>query len=83
MPATANALPVPAEPVATETYPGPPNYPNYAPQYEVPAVTTQAGGGLDGTSIALGGIAVGAAALGITLIAGHRRGYFVARPTTH
>jgi hypothetical protein len=82
MPATANAKPVPAEPAATAMYPDPPNYPNYAQQYEVPPVVTQTSNGLDATSIALGGIAVGSAALGITLIAGHRRGQFVARPTT-
>ena len=83
MPASATESARPAEPAATAMYPDPPNYPNYAPQYEVPPVATnQASGGLDATSLALGGIAVGSAALGIALIAGRRRGHFVPRPTT-
>ncbi|TCM43488.1 hypothetical protein [Kribbella sp. VKM Ac-2568] len=81
MPASATEPAPSAESAATAMYPDPPNYPNYAPQYEVTPVATQAGGGLDATSIALGGIAVGTAALGITLIAGHRRSHFVPRPT--
>jgi hypothetical protein len=65
--------------------PGPPNYPSYDPQYDVSAPVAQ-GTGLDTTSIALGalgGIAVGGAALGITLAVERRRGQFVPRPTGH
>jgi hypothetical protein len=75
----------PAETSATVPNPGPPNYPNYDPQYEVSAPVEQ-GSGLETTSIALGalgGIAFGGAALGITLAVERRRGRFVPRSTEH
>jgi hypothetical protein len=59
--------------------PGPPVYPNYDPQYQVSAPVEQ-GSGLDTTSVALGalgGIALGGAALGITLAVERHRGQFV------
>jgi hypothetical protein len=63
--------------------PGPPNYPNYDPQFEVSAPAEHKSG-LDTTSVALGalgGIALGGAALGITLSVERRRGQFVPRST--
>jgi hypothetical protein len=58
--------------------PGPPNYPNYDPRYEVPrteSVVAQ-GNGLETTSVALGalgGIALAGAGLGLTLGVQRRR----------
>jgi hypothetical protein len=77
-PAIAVELPDPpvVRPSAVEQ--GPPNYPNYDPRYEVkvsPAVEQQKSG-LDTNSAvlgALGGIALGGAALGITLVVERRR----------
>jgi len=66
--------------------PGPPNYPSYDPQDEAklfPAVE-QRKSGLDTTSVALGalgGIALGGAALGITLIIERRRNLTALRST--
>ena len=85
LPATMSREPArPAETTATAMYPGPPNYPNYAPQYEeAPPVIAQTSAGLNTTPIVLGGIALAGAAVGITLIATHRRNPFVPGPTTH
>ena len=60
---------------------GPPNYPQYDPAYEVRRVEQRSG--LDTTSVALGalgGIALGGAALGITLGVQRRRDH-AALPT--
>jgi hypothetical protein len=78
-------------PVATEPAPsmfqqGPPNYPSYDPQYETklfPPVE-RSKSGLDTTSVALGalgGIALGGAALGITLVIERRRHLTALRST--
>jgi hypothetical protein len=59
----------------TTTEPGPPNYPTYAPQYEVPQVAAQ-DTGIDASSAALGalaGIALGGAGLGVALAVGRHR----------
>lgn len=61
------------EPALTE--PGPPNYPRYDPQFEVPSVTAQ-DSGIDASSAALGalaGIALAGAGLGTAyLVVRHR-----------
>ena len=80
-PATAVDQPAPT-PAATMPNPGPPNYPNYDPQYEVPRVASVADheNGLDTTSVALGalgGIALAGAGLGITLGVQRRRDHAV------
>jgi hypothetical protein len=73
-------------PSAASPYePGPPNYPSYDPRFEVSAPVKQKSG-LDTKSVALGalgGIALGGAALGITLAVGRHRGQLVPRPTEH
>ncbi|TCN31656.1 hypothetical protein EV644_12681 [Kribbella orskensis] len=79
-PAIAIDLPArdPYVPTPAVFEPGPPNYPSYDPQDEAklfPPVE-QRNSGLDTTSVALGalgGIALGGAALGITLIIEKRR----------
>ena len=57
-------------PAPTPFNPGPPNYPNYDPAYEPRAPIVLQSNGLDTNSVALGalgGIALAAAGLGITL----------------
>lgn len=79
-PAIAIELPArdPNVPTPAAFEPGPPNYPSYDPQDEAklfPPVA-QRKSGLDTTSVALGalgGIALGGAAFGITLIIERRR----------
>ncbi len=77
-PAAAIALPDPPVVVPSMAEPGPPNYPNYDPQYEVKVSSPveQRKSGIDTSSAvlgALGGIALGGAALGITLVVERRR----------
>ncbi|MEV5965036.1 hypothetical protein AB0L70_24930 [Kribbella sp. NPDC051952] len=66
------------EPAPSMFQQGPPNYPNYDPQYEAKLFqpVEQPRSGLDTTSVALGalgGIALGGAALGVTLVIERRR----------
>jgi len=74
------------EPVPSVFEQGPPNYPSYDPALETkdfPRVE-QRNGGLDATSVALGalgGIALGGAALGITLVIERRRHLTAPRST--
>lgn len=83
-PATASPNPEPNGPAGTSTTApnlGPPNYPNYDPQYEVSPVEQDSG--LDTTSVALGalgGIALGGAGLGITLGVQRRRDHATPHP---
>ena len=76
----------PNVPTPAVVEPGPPNYPSYDPEDEAklfPAVE-QRKRGLDSTSVALGalgGIALGGAALGITLIIERRRNLTALRST--
>jgi len=76
----------PSAPTPAVFEPGPPNYPSYDPQYEAklfPPVE-QRKSGLDTTSVALGalgGIALGGAALGITLTIERRRHLTTLRST--
>jgi hypothetical protein len=81
-PAAAIALPDPPVVLPSMVEPGPPNYPSYDPEIEAklfppPAQQVeQRKSGLDTTSVALGalgGIALGGAALGITLVVERRR----------
>lgn len=84
-PATASQKPEPNGPAETSTTvpnPGPPNYPNYDPQYPVSPVEQESG--LDTTSVALGAlgsIALGGAGLGITLGIQRRRDHSYAATT--
>ena len=75
LPAAAGQAPEPGS-SSSVTLPGPPNYPEYNPQYEVPRFSAQ-DTGLDTTSVALGalgGIALGGAGLGAAIvITRHRR----------
>ncbi|MFD3400130.1 hypothetical protein ACFWUU_05635 [Kribbella sp. NPDC058693] len=80
-PAIAVDQPAPT-PSATVSNPGPPNYPNYDPQYEVLRAASVADheNGLDTTSVALGalgGIALAGAGLGITFGVQRRRNHAV------
>ncbi len=87
-PAIAIELPARDSYVPTQAVfePGPPNYPSYDPQDEArlfPPVEQQKSG-LNTTSVALGalgGIALGGAALGITLIIERRRHLAALRST--
>jgi hypothetical protein len=85
-PAIAIDLPDPNVPTPAVSEPGPPNYPSYDPQYEAKILppVEQRKSGLDTTSIALGalgGIALGGAALGITLTIERRRHLATLRST--
>lgn len=83
-PATGIVKPEPNGPAGTSTTmpnPGPPNYPQYDPQYEISPVEQKSG--LDTTSVALGalgGIALGGAGLGITLGVQRRRDHSAPHP---
>lgn len=74
------------EPAPPAVEQGPPNYPNYDPQVEAKLYPPpdQRKSGLDTTSVALGalgGIALGGAALGITLTIERRRHLAAVRST--
>ena len=73
---------VPPETSATVPNPGPPNYPDYAPQDPI-SPAAEPTSGLDTTSVALGalgGIALGGAGLGITLGVQRRRDHSAPHP---
>ncbi|WP_165556156.1 hypothetical protein [Kribbella pittospori] len=75
-PAAAIAVPEPGSGTPSVAEPGPPNYPEYDPQYEVPPVTVAQDTGLDASSAALGalaGIALAGAGLGTAMVVTRRR----------
>jgi hypothetical protein len=87
-PAIAIELPAgdPYVPTPAVAEPGPPNYPSYDPQDEAKLLppVEQRKSGLDTTSVALGalgGIALGGAALGIALTIERRRHLTALRST--
>jgi hypothetical protein len=79
--AVGQSEPAPAGTSATAPNPGPPNYPNYDPRYEVNPV--ERSDGLDTTSVALGalgGIALSGAGIGITPGVQRRRDHSAPHP---
>ena len=75
-PAAAIEVPESGNATPSATEPGPPNYPSYDPQYEVPPVTAGQDTSLDASSAALGalaGIALAGVGFGTALVVAHRR----------